>query len=402
MKTQEFTMREPHALTQGEAIDPASVGVKLIGPAKWQDGTPVTLVWIQVAETGAWKGHGAGPFEMTSATFSEIVTNFNARGLPIQWDQEHASEADPTSGTIPITGAPAQGWIHRLDNRGPAGLWALTEWLDTARDGIKAGKFAWCSPAVRFGCKDGVTGKEIGARLTSVAITGQPFLTGLEQLVAASDKSADDLLPHHHATNLRRALADHDCSKGKCMALAHCAKSFLGCYDDADSGDGDTMPMTNRLVRAEGQASRAILELRDARATIDEQSGELVALRADKARRDEAELLEEVDTAFRTHKDKRKLSDRDKPLMLRLARADRGAFRSMYPRVELEHRHLLRDLVPPEPKPRLEDVEPPTPMATIERLMKDEGLTFAEAQIAAAKMRPTAGLDPSAYRQVAR
>jgi phage I-like protein len=174
-------------VTSGNVVDPASAGVRLCGPSTYADGVPVRLVWVQIAETGRWEGHPSGSFEMTSATFDQIVRNFTARGLPVPWDFEHASEQDATSGTIPVHGAPAQGYVHRLDNRGPAGLWALVEWGELARRYIKTGQYKFCSPAIRFGCKDPVTGRPVGARLTSVALTSTPFLTGLGQLVAASD-----------------------------------------------------------------------------------------------------------------------------------------------------------------------------------------------------------------------
>ena len=182
-----FRMRDIRAIKQGAEVDPTEAGVSLKGPSVWKDGTPKRLVWTQLAEVGSWKGHSAGPFEMTPKTFDEVVANFNARGLPIACDFEHASEADATEGDIPIKGAPAQGWAHKLESRGIGGLWGLVEWLDYARECIKAGSYAYLSPAIRFGSKDPVTGQPVGARCTSFALTNSPFLIGLPQLVAARD-----------------------------------------------------------------------------------------------------------------------------------------------------------------------------------------------------------------------
>lgn len=184
-------LRDFRSIVLGAEVDPASVGVALKGPRAWKDGTPKKLVWVQLAETGAWRGHPAGPFEMTSTTFGEIVRNFDRRGLAVPFDMEHASEADPTSGSIPERGAPAQGWIHKLDNQGDKGLWGLVEWLDYARDGIQAGQFAYLSPAIRFNSRDPISGENVGARLTSAAITNQPFLNGLDGLRAATDGVKD-------------------------------------------------------------------------------------------------------------------------------------------------------------------------------------------------------------------
>ncbi|HEY1692256.1 MAG TPA: phage protease [Polyangiaceae bacterium] len=174
-------------ITRGDEVDPKTAGVTLVGPALWSDGSPVKLVWIQLAECGSWKGHPAGPFEMTPATFSEVVRNFEARELPIPWDYEHASEQPATEGSVPQKGSPAPAWVHRLENRGVGGLWGLTEFLDQARGQIQRGEYAFLSPAMRFGCRDSRTGDKIGARLTSVALTNQPFLTGLDGLRTAKD-----------------------------------------------------------------------------------------------------------------------------------------------------------------------------------------------------------------------
>lgn len=142
-------------------------------------------VWIQVAKCGAFKGHPAGEFELTPQIFDQMVANFLAtdnRRIPI--DFEHASEAQATDGSVPVTGAPAQGWIIDLKNRGADGLWGLVQWLEPAREYIKQGQYRYFSPAIRFNSRDRVTGKPIGARLTSGGLTNSPFLDGMQPLVA--------------------------------------------------------------------------------------------------------------------------------------------------------------------------------------------------------------------------
>lgn len=152
------------------------------------EGGPPKLVWNQLTKLGSFRGHPAGPFEITPQINQEIVRNFRAthnQKIPI--DFEHASEQDPTAGSIPSEGAPAQGWIHDLDERGAAGLWGLVEWLEPLRGYIRQGKYKFFSPAIRFGAKDRVTGQPIGARMTSGAATNNPFLDGMMPL-AASDR----------------------------------------------------------------------------------------------------------------------------------------------------------------------------------------------------------------------
>jgi hypothetical protein len=139
------------------------------------------LVTIQIASCGSFKGHPAGPFELTPEVFAECCKNFD---LAVPADFEHVSEADPTSGSIPTNGAPAIGWVRRLYNRGLAGLWASVEWLEPAKTLIKEGRYRFISPCVRFGCRDRITGKPVGARLSSIAVVNTPFLRDLAPLTA--------------------------------------------------------------------------------------------------------------------------------------------------------------------------------------------------------------------------
>ena len=369
-ETEGVLMRDSRALRQGDTVDPAKAGVTLIGPPNWKDGAPVTLVWVNVGEIGHWKGHNAGEFELTSKIFDEIVANHERRGLPLIWDQEHAAEDDAS----PITGVPSQGWIHRLENRGPAGLWALTEWLDYARDGIRSGRFAFCSPAIRFGCKDGVTGKPIGARLTSCAIVSAPFLTGLEGLVAASEKAAGPKMGDHVAA-VRACLTAHAmCSAKECTALHASAHALCQRLDDAGDGGDVSMRDSGTVV-----AMREILGLKTAE----------IATLTDRLAAKDAEL-----NAMRDADDERVLSERHltysrlKPIALSsmraLLKADRALFDAEFGEVPADRRFLLREITPPEPKPTLAAQERElTGAELVRQIQRERGISLADAQIEA-------------------
>lgn len=142
-------------------------------------------VWIQIAKPGTFRGHAAGKFSMNAETFTQIIANFNAQAnkfIPV--DFEHASEQHPTEGSIPHSGAPAQGWITQLELRADGNLWGLVSWGDIARGYIKKGQYKFLSPAIVFGAKDRVSGKPCGARLSSVALTNNPFLDGMQPVAA--------------------------------------------------------------------------------------------------------------------------------------------------------------------------------------------------------------------------
>jgi hypothetical protein len=177
-------LAEVHHMSDGDEIRHLT-GVELESSVVCRD--DAAPVWIQLAKTGTFRGHPAGPFELNSQVFSDIVRNFEAtqnRAIPI--DFEHASESDPTQGSIPVEGAPAQGWIRDLRVQG-GNLWGLVEWGDLARDYIRSGKYRYFSPAIRFGAKDRVTGERIGARMTSGGLTNNPFLDGMAPLTARDE-----------------------------------------------------------------------------------------------------------------------------------------------------------------------------------------------------------------------
>lgn len=166
------------------------------------------LVWIQVAKQGKFRGHPAGPFEMTLQTFEEIIRNFRAsQNKIIPYDFEHASEQEPTEGSIPSEGAPAQGWIHDLKIGHDGNLYGLTEWLPLARKYIKNKQYKFLSPAIVFGAKDRVTGKPIGARLSSVALTNNPFLDGMAPLAAKHREKSVSNLNASAIEAIRKSLA---------------------------------------------------------------------------------------------------------------------------------------------------------------------------------------------------
>lgn len=160
--------------------------------------------WVHVATEGIFLGYHDGdhPFQFTRETFTQIQTN--ARSHPsfvagatgegsanvIPWDFEHASEQPSVLGSLPATGAPAQGWVMDFDVRDGSGpgkseLWALTKFLPIARDYIRAGQYQWASVAVAFDATHPVTGEKIGAICTSIALTNTPFIEGMGKLVAS-------------------------------------------------------------------------------------------------------------------------------------------------------------------------------------------------------------------------
>lgn len=200
--------------------------------------------WVQLATSGTFAGHRAGPFELNAKVFREILANFKAtKNRRVPWDYEHASEQDPTEGSLPVTGAPAPAWVVDMEIRG-GNLWGLVEWGKQLRQQVRDGEYRFLSPAIVFNSVDRVSGKPIGARLSSVAATNKPFLDGMQPLAATEANSATAPVValagrYVHATHeympvLRACMGMDD------MATAtECSEQFTRICDWYDAGSGE-------------------------------------------------------------------------------------------------------------------------------------------------------------------
>lgn len=160
-----------------------------------RDAAVGSKTWNQIARYGTFRAHPQGGFAFTAKEFAEIVRNFGAtrnRAVPV--DYEHASERHPEN--VGQKGVPALAWITELDDRGEDGLWALFDWKDAEAVGhVRAERYRYLSPAVNFSARDKETGRPIGARLTSCALTNHPFLDGMAPVTASEASTRLSLAP---------------------------------------------------------------------------------------------------------------------------------------------------------------------------------------------------------------
>lgn len=145
-------------------------GIKLDAPIMGQDNV---AVWNQIGRTGSFKGHSAGPFELTTKELAEMVRNFRDGGEEIPIVLGHPDDEQP-----------AYGWIHDLELRGEE-LWALTEWSEEIVPLIRSGKFRGCSMVFSTDSIDRETAKPIGAELYELGVTNRPFLSDMQPLAAS-------------------------------------------------------------------------------------------------------------------------------------------------------------------------------------------------------------------------
>lgn len=189
---------EPLAGTgEGVALDGVTYGIEGL-PIAFADGAQASVghsTWNQIARLGRYAGHPQGAVEFTPAVFEDILRNFAAHGNgEIPLDFEHMSERLPAS--TATHGVPAPGWVTKVEVRnGGRELWALFRWVDAKAVGyVRAGQYRYVSPAVNFKARDKATGKPVGAKLTSVALTNHPFLEGMKPLAADDRNAALDAL----------------------------------------------------------------------------------------------------------------------------------------------------------------------------------------------------------------
>lgn len=331
-------------------------------------------VWIQLAKSGTFRGHSAGPFTLDGKVFSDIVRNFKAsanKRIPI--DFEHASESDATDGSIPHTGAPAQGWILDLDNRGEE-LWGLVQWLEPARTYVKEEKYKFFSPAIRFGSKDRVTGAPIGARMSSGALTNNPFLDGMKPMVAkdAATGGADDDTNSEGGTSADQQKDIHmnleaDLKAAKAELETATVKMKVG---------------EEKATALSAEKAELSLKLKESDAKIVTLTEENATLRKSLDERDARDAAAKVDAAFLTYKDSKGLKEADKADMAVFLKASPDAFARMYPPVPADKQHLLRNLSEGREKsvPTTSDTsQSDSVLDEVQRLMKDEKLSYETA-----------------------
>lgn len=166
--------------------------------------------WVQVTREGNFPGYlgGLKPFAFTRADLQSMVDNLrkhpsykmdasgNAIGQVIPWDFNHASEMNPAEGDLAVSGAPAQAWTLDMQIRngadGKGELWALTQFMEPGMTYVRSGQYKWASVAVTFNAVDPQTAQNVGAMVTTIAMTNTPFVEGMSELAATRRGASQD------------------------------------------------------------------------------------------------------------------------------------------------------------------------------------------------------------------
>ena len=133
---------------------------------------------------GKWKHPVYGDITVTQDTFNQMLANFktNVLGRPPFIRIGHDKGTAPTFGY-----APAEGWITSLKQEGDV-LFAEGEpTTPEAEENIRTKRYRFSSAEYNPNGVDRETGKKVGALLSAIALTNEPFLTKLPEATLLAD-----------------------------------------------------------------------------------------------------------------------------------------------------------------------------------------------------------------------
>lgn len=126
---------------------------------------------LKIANIGEWRGHLNGAFSLNIEDLNQIKKNFT---IDIAIDLDHETIHKGTS--------VAYGWIKELYIKEEE-LWAKVEYLEEAIELIKSKKYKYISPVFIKDTIHQISAENIGWSLHSVALTNQPFMEDLGEII---------------------------------------------------------------------------------------------------------------------------------------------------------------------------------------------------------------------------
>lgn len=245
------------------------------------------------------RNHADGDFELTTPMFHEAVENFKLRSnhrIPINFD--HFSHEHPNYN--PKVGAPKQGNIIDMAVRADGCLWGLCDFKEPAKTYVKEGKYEDFSPEIVLDSSDRETGRNVGMRIKAVALVGDPHLYTMPQVRASNENRLTEV---------------------------------------AEIGTKGIDSMSKELEQkiAELQNESRAKDLKISELTLEHKTAlSEIQLKLDNKTKEFDELVKEsvegeVEVAFNTYKDERKLTDADKAHLRTVRLANAASFRALFP-----------------------------------------------------------------------
>lgn len=133
---------------------------------------------------GKWKHPLYGDINITQATFNQLLANFksNVLGRPPFIRIGHDKGNSTTFGY-----APAEGWVTDLKQEGDILFGEVEPTSKESEENIRTKRYRFSSAEYNPNGVDRETGKKVGALLSAIALTNEPFLTKLPEATLLAD-----------------------------------------------------------------------------------------------------------------------------------------------------------------------------------------------------------------------
>lgn len=133
---------------------------------------------------GKWKHPVYGDLTITQDTFNQMLANFksNVLGRPPFIRIGHDKGTAPTFGY-----APAEGWVTSLKQEGDVFFAEVEPTSKEAEENIRTKRYRFSSAEYNPNGIDRENGKKVGALLSAIALTNEPFLTRLPEATLLAD-----------------------------------------------------------------------------------------------------------------------------------------------------------------------------------------------------------------------
>lgn len=145
------------------------------------------MLKIPFFRLGKWKHPIYGDLNITEQTFAEIIANFknNVLGRP-----PFVRIGHDKPGVQQFGYAPAEGWVTDIKQEGSVLYGEVTPTTPEAEENIRTKRYRFSSAEYSPAGVDRETGQAVGALLSAIALTNEPFLTRLPEatLLAATSE----------------------------------------------------------------------------------------------------------------------------------------------------------------------------------------------------------------------
>lgn len=148
------------------------------------------ILEIPFFRKGVWQHPVYGQLVGDDSLFRQFIENFKLGVLGSQPYVRFGHDIVPTDYTK--TGdAPAVAWIEDIIERDDVIYALATPTSSEITEAVRQKKYRYSSAEFQFHFTDKETGKEVGAVLQAIALTNEPFLTKLPEVVALSNENPD-------------------------------------------------------------------------------------------------------------------------------------------------------------------------------------------------------------------